>query len=78
MLDHLGLQCAEMQASTSFYDAVLTPLGGVRVMDLDAAIGYGVPPKPDFWISAWDSGAGFRESHVAFAAPPSGTNRAQV
>ena len=58
-----------MPASASFYDAVLAPLGCVRVMDFDVAIGYGVPPKPDFWISEWDSGDGFRESHVAFAAP---------
>jgi catechol 2,3-dioxygenase-like lactoylglutathione lyase family enzyme len=69
MLDHLGIQCSNLPASASFYDAVLAPLGGVRVMDFDVAIGYGIPPKPDFWISALDSGDGFRESHVAFAAP---------
>jgi catechol 2,3-dioxygenase-like lactoylglutathione lyase family enzyme len=57
-----------MRASALFYDAVLSPLGASRVMDFEMAIGYGVPPKPDFWISAWDSGDGFRESHVAFAA----------
>ncbi len=69
MLDHLGIQCSDLKASASFYDSVLAPLGGVRVMDFDVAIGYGVPPMPDFWISALDSGDGFRESHIAFAAP---------
>ena len=76
MLDHLGLQCADVRASASFYDAVLAPLGGVRVMDFGVAIGYGVPPMPDFWISALDSGDGFRESHVAFAAPDRAAVRA--
>ena len=68
MLDHLGLQCTDLQASAAFYDAVLAPLGGSRLMDFGMALGYGVPPMPDFWISAWDSGEGFRESHVAFSA----------
>ncbi len=27
MLDHLGIQCADMDASKAFYDAVLAPLG---------------------------------------------------
>ena len=69
MLDHLGLQCTDLQASAAFYDAVLAPLGGSRLMDFGMALGSGVPPMPDFWISAWDSGEGFRESHVAFSAP---------
>ena len=69
MLDHLGLQCTDLQSSAAIYDAVLAPLGGSRLMDFGVALGYGVPPMPDFWISAWDSGEGFRESHVAFSAP---------
>ena len=31
-------------------------------------MGYGVPPHPDFWIGRFDSGEGFRESHLAFTA----------
>jgi catechol 2,3-dioxygenase-like lactoylglutathione lyase family enzyme len=68
MIDHLGLQCADLPASAAFYDAVLAPLGGQRVMDLGEAIGYGVPPQPEFWISEHVTGEGFRESHVAFTA----------
>ena len=41
MLDHLGIQCADMEASAAFYDAVLAPLGGSRQMDFGVAIGYG-------------------------------------
>jgi catechol 2,3-dioxygenase-like lactoylglutathione lyase family enzyme len=68
MIDHLGLQCADLAASAAFYDAVLAPLGGQRVMDLGEAIGYGVPPRPEFWISEHVTGEGFRESHIAFTA----------
>lgn len=76
MLDHLGIQCADLAASTAFYDAVLAPLGASRLMDYDVAIGYGVPPHPDFWVSRLDSGDGFRESHIAFTAADRATVRA--
>ena len=69
MLDHVGFQCADLAASAAFYDAVLAPLGAQRIMDFGEAIGYGVPPHPDFWIGAQSTGDGFRESHVAFVAP---------
>jgi catechol 2,3-dioxygenase-like lactoylglutathione lyase family enzyme len=68
MLDHVSIQCADIAASAAFYDAVLAPLGGQRIMDFGVAIGYGVPPHPDFWIGAQATGDGFRESHIAFAA----------
>ena len=67
MLDHLGIQCADMAASAAFYDAVLAPLGFRRLMDYEVAIGYGAD-KPDFWIGVFNSGEGFRESHIAFQA----------
>jgi catechol 2,3-dioxygenase-like lactoylglutathione lyase family enzyme len=69
MLDHLSIQCTDVAASATFYDRVLTPLGGARLLDAGEVIGYGVPPRPDFWLGPHDSGEGFRESHIAFAAP---------
>jgi catechol 2,3-dioxygenase-like lactoylglutathione lyase family enzyme len=75
MLDHLGIQCADMTASAAFYDAVLAPLGGERIMDFGVAIGYGVPPKPDFWLGQQMTGEGFRESHIAFTAADRATVR---
>ena len=74
MLDHLSIQCSDTAASSRFYDTVLTPLGGRRVMEFGDVIGYGVPPMPDFWIGPHESGGGFSESHIAFSAP----NRAAV
>ena len=63
-------------ASAAFYEAVLAPLGATRLMDFGVAIGFGVPPKPDFWIGQLDSGDGFRESHIAFVASDRATVRA--
>jgi catechol 2,3-dioxygenase-like lactoylglutathione lyase family enzyme len=76
MLDHLSIQCADLAASAAFYDAVLAPVGGRRMMDLGEAIGFGVPPKPEFWIGQRASGEGFRETHIAFAAPDRAAVRA--
>ena len=69
MLDHLSIQCADVRASAAFYDTVLGTLGGTRVMDFGEVIGFGAAGKPEFWIGAQTSGEGFRESHIAFAAP---------
>jgi len=52
VLDHLSIQCADLAASAAFYDAVLAPLGGQRILDFGEAIGYGVPPQPDFGSAA--------------------------
>ena len=70
------MQCADLAVSAEFYDVVLAPLGATRMVDFGVAIGYGIPPKPDFWISRLDSGDGFRESHIAFAAPDRAAVRA--
>ena len=64
MIDHLSIQCADVAASAAFYDTVL------------ATVGYGVPPMPDFWIGPRSTGEGFRESHIAFAAPDRAAVRA--
>jgi catechol 2,3-dioxygenase-like lactoylglutathione lyase family enzyme len=69
VIDHLSIQCADIGATAAFYDAVLSPLGGSRVMDFGEVIGYGVAPRPEFWIGKRSTGEGFRETHIAFAAP---------
>ncbi|MGO8884476.1 MAG: VOC family protein [Streptosporangiaceae bacterium] len=68
MLDHLAIQCADVAASAAFYDAVLATLGGSRVMEFGDAVGFGAG-NPEFWIGPRATGEGFRESHIAFAAP---------
>ncbi len=76
MLDHLSIQCADPQASAAFYEAVLAPLGAKRVAEFGVVVGFGVPPRPDFWIGPRDTGDGFRESHIAFRAPDRAAVRA--
>jgi catechol 2,3-dioxygenase-like lactoylglutathione lyase family enzyme len=68
VLAHVSIQCADFTASARFYDAVLAPLGGRRVMEADDAVGYGVPPSATFWIGRQQTGDGFRETHIAFHA----------
>jgi catechol 2,3-dioxygenase-like lactoylglutathione lyase family enzyme len=68
MLDHISIQCADPGASAAFYDAVLAPLGGRRVMEFGPGVGYGTD-KPYFWVGPQSSGEGFRETHIAFVAP---------
>jgi catechol 2,3-dioxygenase-like lactoylglutathione lyase family enzyme len=68
MLAHVSIQCADFERSAAFYDAVLAPLAGTRVMEVHDAIGYGVPPVATFWIGRQRTGDGFRETHIAFTA----------
>ena len=75
MIDHFGINCADLGASARFYDAVLGVLGHRRVMDVGVAIGYGTD-SPDFWISGGDAASGpNREVHIAFTAPDADTVR---
>ena len=76
MIDHLSIQCADVAASAAFYDAVLAPLGGLRIMEFGPVIGFGVPPMPDFWLGPRATGEGFREVHIAFQAPDRAAVRA--
>jgi catechol 2,3-dioxygenase-like lactoylglutathione lyase family enzyme len=68
MIDHVSIQCTDLGASSAFYDSVLAPLGGGRVMDFGQVIGYGVEGKPDFWIGPLVGGEANRENHLAFRA----------
>ena len=68
MIDHVSLQCADIEASARFYDTVLATVGGERLMDFGQVVGFGVRPHPSFWIGPQNSGTGFRESHLAFSA----------
>jgi catechol 2,3-dioxygenase-like lactoylglutathione lyase family enzyme len=68
MIDHLSIQCRDLAASMAFYDAVLEPLGGRRLMEVSGAVAYGAD-RPEFWLGPVSTGDGFREMHIAFAAP---------
>ena len=69
MIDHISIQCDDIAASAAFYDAVLAPLGGKRVLDFGTVIGYGTA-FPTFWIGTHNTGEGFRESTSRFGPRP--------
>lgn len=72
MLDHIGLQVADVQASLAFYTRVFAPLGMREVMRFPQgdALVVGLTTgdgQPDLWL--WPSGgAETREIHIAFRA----------
>ena len=68
MLDHLSIQCEDLDAASAFYDTVLATIGGKRVMEFGPVVGYGVD-FPDFWIGPVTTGTDSREVHIAFTAP---------
>ncbi|MEU8260402.1 VOC family protein [Micromonospora sp. NPDC048999] len=67
MLDHFSVQVRDLPASAAFYDKVLAPLGGRRIME-PGPIGYGVD-RPDFWLVPATAGTEPLEAHIAFTAP---------
>ena len=69
MLDHLSIQCADVVAAAAFYDTVLAPLGGGRLLELGAVSGFGVGGKPSVWIGPLADDVPNREVHIAFVAP---------
>ncbi len=73
MIDHTGLQVSDPVVSRKFYDNALAPLGYKMLMQVPgeytggtAVFGYGVPPKPDFWVR--QGTANHPRLHVAFRA----------
>jgi catechol 2,3-dioxygenase-like lactoylglutathione lyase family enzyme len=73
MLDHLGLQARDVEASLDFYLRVFAPIGMREAMRFPHPNGIvvglaGPDGPPDFWLSP-STGAETRELHVAFHAP---------
>lgn len=74
-LGHLSFGVADLARSIAFYDAVLAPLGGVRVWQDDRGAGYGPPGGGDRLAlkrqpgQVTPPGPGF---HLAFDAPDRG------
>jgi catechol 2,3-dioxygenase-like lactoylglutathione lyase family enzyme len=67
MIDHVSIQVRDLRASVAFYDAVLAPLGGKRLLELGDAIAYGTL-RPELWLGSTKTGGAAREVHLAFLA----------
>jgi catechol 2,3-dioxygenase-like lactoylglutathione lyase family enzyme len=66
MIDHTGVTVSDVAKSKAFYSAALGPLGYGIIMEFEGAVGFGVPPKPDFWIG--EGKPNVPPIHVAFRA----------
>lgn len=58
MIDHTGVIVSDFARSKAFYQRALEPIGYRMLAEFPAAVtgstdvaGFGVPPKPDFWIA---------------------------
>src|SRR5262245_24730134 len=78
MIDHCGVKVSDPVKSRTFYDKALAPLGYEVLREIPkqftgglVILGYGVAPKPDFWVA---QGQPREKVHVAFRA----ADRAQV
>jgi catechol 2,3-dioxygenase-like lactoylglutathione lyase family enzyme len=72
MIDHVIYSVSDLAKSKDFYTAALTPIGYSLLTEWEQFLGYGVAPKPDFWISQGEPNV--PAVHVAFRA----ATRAQV
>src|SRR5689334_13041136 len=73
MIDHTGLLVSDPKKSRSFYDTALAPLGYQMMREIPTqftggvvVLGYGVPPKPDFWVA--EGKPNEPRVHIAFRA----------
>jgi catechol 2,3-dioxygenase-like lactoylglutathione lyase family enzyme len=72
MIDHSGVSVSDVAKSKAFYRAALAPLGYTLLMEFEQFAGFGVAPKPDFWIGQGKPNV--PPIHIAFRAE----SRAQV
>ena len=70
MIDHTGVSVANVAKSKAFYRAALAPLGYEMLMEGEQFAGFGIAPKPDFWIGA--GAANVPPIHVAISAQTRG------
>jgi catechol 2,3-dioxygenase-like lactoylglutathione lyase family enzyme len=71
MIDHIGVSVSDFEASKVFYRQALQPIGYELLLEFSAEVtgthavaGFGVPPKPDFWVGSGEPNV--PPVHVAF------------
>ncbi|MBQ1039858.1 MULTISPECIES: VOC family protein [Micromonospora] len=75
MMDHLSVQVRDVPTSAAFYDTVLAPLGGRRLLEFPNVVGYDTD-RPEFWLGPTDTSGEARELHLAFTADDRATVQA--
>jgi catechol 2,3-dioxygenase-like lactoylglutathione lyase family enzyme len=66
MIDHTGITVSDIATSKAFYRAALAPLGYAVLMEWEGIAGFGLAPKPDFWVG--EGTPNVPPIHVAFRA----------
>jgi catechol 2,3-dioxygenase-like lactoylglutathione lyase family enzyme len=66
MIDHTGVSVSDLARAKAFYRAALAPLGYTLLLEWEEFAGFGVAPKPDFWIA--HGAPNEPRVHVAFRA----------
>jgi catechol 2,3-dioxygenase-like lactoylglutathione lyase family enzyme len=74
MIDHIGIQVADLERSIAFYSKALAPLGFALVMRWEQFAGFGIAGKPEFWIDGRNAPKDI--IHVAFRTNGRATVRA--
>ncbi len=71
MIDHIGINISNPAKSKSFYEKALAPIGYQLIYTVPpeytggkAVMGFGEPPKPDFWIT--EGTPNNPANHIAF------------
>ncbi len=68
MIDHIGIRSSDLARSKAFYEKALAPLGYTALKTFEQFAGFGVAPKPDFWIDGRPNAKAIDLVHVAFRA----------
>lgn len=77
MIDHASISVCDLELSDVFYQNVLAPLGLLRLVDRETAIGFG-KSYPEFWLNLrvdMLSVEGNSGNHICLRAP---TNEAVI
>jgi catechol 2,3-dioxygenase-like lactoylglutathione lyase family enzyme len=64
VIDHVALEVRDLAVAARFYDALMRPLGGRRIVDSPDGIGYG-RDRPELWLMPGAPG-----SSTTGASPP--------
>jgi catechol 2,3-dioxygenase-like lactoylglutathione lyase family enzyme len=68
VIDHVALEVSDLATAARFYDALMHPLGGRRIVDSRDGIGYG-RDRPELWLMPARSGVrALGGGHVAIVA----------
>lgn len=67
VIDHVGFEVADLDASIAFYDAVFSRLGVRQVFRSESAVAYG-KHRPVLWIVRRGRGPGTSYGHIAISA----------